>query len=106
SFLVTKNKRKKAKAIIREQLDIDIVLKTLNISDNKEVAEIKPDSDDEKTIIDYSAPDIENKDDEEFEHIDNLNNSFEFNNSLQIPYFAIWASFVQGSQSSFSPLHM
>ncbi|CAG8683893.1 3076_t:CDS:1 [Dentiscutata heterogama] len=78
SFLVTKNKRKKAKAIIREQPDIDIVLKTLNISNNEEeVAEIEPDSDNEKTIMDYSAPNIENEDKEEFEHIDNLDNSFD-----------------------------
>ncbi|CAG8830483.1 26763_t:CDS:1, partial [Racocetra persica] len=39
-------------------------------------AEIEPESDDEKTIIDYSAPDIENRDEEEFEHIDNFDNSF------------------------------
>ncbi|CAG8730404.1 9658_t:CDS:1, partial [Dentiscutata heterogama] len=52
-------------------------LEILNISNNKEkVAEIEPNSDDEKTIIDYSASDIENKDKEKFEHIDNLNNSF------------------------------
>ncbi|CAG8764433.1 25809_t:CDS:2, partial [Racocetra persica] len=38
-------------------------------------AEIEPESD-EKIIIDYSAPDIENGDEEEFEHIDNLDNSF------------------------------
>ncbi|CAG8849128.1 8715_t:CDS:1, partial [Racocetra persica] len=41
-----------------------------------EVAEIEPDSDDEETIMDYSASDIENEDEEEFEHIDNLDNSF------------------------------
>ncbi|CAG8840052.1 9362_t:CDS:1, partial [Racocetra persica] len=41
-----------------------------------EVAEIEPKSDDEKTIIDYFASDIENRDEEEFEHIDNLDNSF------------------------------
>ncbi|CAG8729987.1 9073_t:CDS:2, partial [Dentiscutata heterogama] len=35
-----------------------------------------PNSDDEKTIMNYSAPDIENKYEEEFEHIDNLDNSF------------------------------
>ncbi|CAG8748238.1 16113_t:CDS:1, partial [Dentiscutata heterogama] len=76
SFLVTKNKRKKMKAIIREQPDIDIVLEILNISNNEEVAEIEPNSDDEETIIDYSASDIENEDKEEFEYIDNLDNSF------------------------------
>ncbi|CAG8517212.1 35328_t:CDS:2 [Racocetra persica] len=28
--------------------------------------------------MDYSAPNIENRDEEEFEHIDNLDNSFDF----------------------------
>ncbi|CAG8600332.1 10377_t:CDS:2, partial [Dentiscutata heterogama] len=67
SFLVTKNKIKKAKAIIIEQPNIDIVLESLNISNNEEVAEIEPDSDDEETIMNYSASDIENEDE------DNLN---------------------------------
>ncbi|CAG8604084.1 3846_t:CDS:2 [Dentiscutata heterogama] len=50
---------------------------TLNISNNEEeVAEIEPDSDNEETIMDYSASNIENKDNEEFKHIDNLDNSF------------------------------
>ncbi|CAG8736433.1 14341_t:CDS:2, partial [Gigaspora rosea] len=40
----------------------------------EEVAEIEPKSDDEKTIMDYSAPDIENE--EVFKNIDNLDNSF------------------------------
>ncbi|CAG8850655.1 17523_t:CDS:1, partial [Racocetra persica] len=40
------------------------------------VAEIEPESNDKKTIIDYFAPDIENKNEEEFEYIDNLDNSF------------------------------
>ncbi|CAG8764577.1 9241_t:CDS:2, partial [Gigaspora rosea] len=49
---------------------------TLNISNyEEEVAEIEPESDDEETIMDYSAPDIE-KEDEVFENIDNLDNSF------------------------------
>ncbi|CAG8851007.1 505_t:CDS:1, partial [Racocetra persica] len=39
------------------------------------VAEIESESD-EETIMDYFAPDIKNKDKEEFEHIDNLDNSF------------------------------
>ncbi|CAG8744815.1 16918_t:CDS:1, partial [Racocetra persica] len=39
------------------------------------VAEIEPESD-EETIMNYSAPDIENRDEKEFEHIDNLDNSF------------------------------
>ncbi|CAG8545876.1 4355_t:CDS:2, partial [Dentiscutata heterogama] len=65
------------KAIIREQPYIDIVFKTLNISDNKEeVAKIESNSNYEKTIIDYSAPNIENEDKKEFEHINNLDNSF------------------------------
>ncbi|CAG8816229.1 30165_t:CDS:1, partial [Racocetra persica] len=40
------------------------------------VAEIEPESDDKETIIDYSAPNIETRDEEKFKHIDNLNNSF------------------------------
>ncbi|CAG8835322.1 11930_t:CDS:1, partial [Racocetra persica] len=40
------------------------------------VAEIEPKSDDEETIIDYSAPDIKNGDEKEFKHIDNFDNSF------------------------------
>ncbi|CAG8768136.1 24254_t:CDS:1, partial [Racocetra persica] len=39
-------------------------------------AEIEPESDDEETIMDYSAPDIENGDEKKFDHIDNLDNSF------------------------------
>ncbi|CAG8696871.1 25003_t:CDS:1, partial [Racocetra persica] len=39
------------------------------------VAEIEPESDKE-TIIDYSALDIKNGDEEKFKHIDNLDNSF------------------------------
>ncbi|CAG8783179.1 15208_t:CDS:1, partial [Racocetra persica] len=39
-------------------------------------AEIEPESDNKETIIDYSVPDIENEDEEEFKHIDNLDNSF------------------------------
>ncbi|CAG8827357.1 21876_t:CDS:2, partial [Gigaspora rosea] len=59
-----------------EQPDIDIILETLNISDYEEkVAEVEPKSDDEKTIMDYSAPNIENED-EVFKNIDNLDNSF------------------------------
>ncbi|CAG8830878.1 25195_t:CDS:1, partial [Gigaspora rosea] len=76
SFIVEKKDKKKAKTIIREQPDINIILETLNISDyEEEVAEIEPENDDEKTIMDYSAPDIENED-EVFENIDNLDNSF------------------------------
>ncbi|CAG8820503.1 9136_t:CDS:1, partial [Gigaspora rosea] len=76
SFIVEKKDKKKAKTIIREQPDIDIILETLNISDyEEEVAEIEPESDDEETIMDYSAPDIE-KEDEVFKNIDNLDNSF------------------------------
>ncbi|CAG8849337.1 28702_t:CDS:1, partial [Racocetra persica] len=40
------------------------------------VAEIESKSDNKETIIDYSASDIENRDKEEFKHIDNLDNSF------------------------------
>ena len=76
SFLVTKKDRKKAKAIIREQPDIDIILESLNLSDYEEVAEIEPESDDEKSMLDYSAPDVEDEDKEIFEDIDNLDNSF------------------------------
>ncbi|CAG8628916.1 31134_t:CDS:1, partial [Racocetra persica] len=39
-------------------------------------AEIEPESDNKEPIIDYSAPNIENRDEEEFKHIDNLDNSF------------------------------
>ncbi|CAG8732120.1 15623_t:CDS:1, partial [Racocetra persica] len=39
------------------------------------VAKIEPESD-EETIIDYFAPNIKNEDEEEFKHIDNLDNSF------------------------------
>ncbi|CAG8763187.1 27321_t:CDS:1, partial [Racocetra persica] len=39
-------------------------------------AEIEPESNNEETIIDYSALNIENGDEEEFKHIDNLDNSF------------------------------
>src|SRR5260363_414499 len=76
-FLVNKKDKKKAKSIIRELPDIDIILETLNISDyEEEVAEIEPKSDNEETIMDYSAPDIENGDEEVFKNIDNLDNSF------------------------------
>ncbi|CAG8803191.1 33810_t:CDS:1, partial [Racocetra persica] len=40
-------------------------------------AKIKSKSDDKKTIIDYTTPDIENRDKEEFEYINNLDNSFD-----------------------------
>ena len=76
-FLVNKKDKKKAKSIIREQPDIDIILETLNISDyEEEVAEIKPENNNEETIMDYSASDIKNGDKEVFENIDNLDNSF------------------------------
>ncbi|CAG8673698.1 8803_t:CDS:2, partial [Ambispora leptoticha] len=71
-IFVTKKDKKKTKAIIREQPDIDIVLETLDISDYEEIAEIEPESNDEETIIDYSAPDIESRDEEIFEDIENL----------------------------------
>ncbi|CAG8830883.1 309_t:CDS:2, partial [Racocetra persica] len=56
------------------------------------VAEIEPESD-KKTIMDYSAPDIENRDEEEFKYIDNLDNSFDldqnqFKNFLKSLYLA------------------
>ncbi|KAF0538535.1 hypothetical protein F8M41_007741 [Gigaspora margarita] len=76
-FFVNKKDKKKAKSIIREQPDIDIILETLNISDyEEEVAEIEPESDDKKTIMDYFASNIKNGDEEVFENIDNLDNSF------------------------------
>ncbi|CAG8808448.1 12295_t:CDS:1, partial [Racocetra persica] len=39
-------------------------------------AKIESESDNKETIIDYSAPNIKNGDEEEFEHINNLDNSF------------------------------
>ncbi|CAG8547761.1 31473_t:CDS:1, partial [Racocetra persica] len=39
-------------------------------------AEIESESDNEETIMDYSASNIENGDEKEFKHIDNLDNSF------------------------------
>ena len=77
SFLVVKKDRKKTKVIIREQSDIDLALETLNASDSEEeITEVEPESDDEDTILDYSAPDIENGDEEIFEDIENLDQDF------------------------------
>ncbi|CAG8837884.1 36393_t:CDS:2, partial [Racocetra persica] len=50
-------------------------------------------SDDEETIIDYFASDIENGNEKEFEHINNLDNSFDldqdqFKNFLKSLYLA------------------
>ncbi|CAG8708467.1 16075_t:CDS:1, partial [Dentiscutata heterogama] len=56
-----------------EQPDIDIVFETLNNSDYKEVTEIEPESnDDKKTIIDYSASNIESSDKKIFKDIENF----------------------------------
>ena len=77
SFLVVKKDRKKTKVIIREQSDIDLALETLNASDSEEeITEVEPESDDEDTILDYSAPDIENGDEKIFEDIENLDQDF------------------------------
>ena len=77
SFLVVKKDRRKTKVIIREQSDIDLALETLNASDSEEeITEVEPKSDDEDTILDYSAPNIENGDEEIFEDIENLDQDF------------------------------
>ena len=74
---VVKKGTKKTKAIISEQPDIDLILETLDISDDEEVTEIEPESDDdEEIIIDYSAPDIESNDEEIFEDIEHLDKDF------------------------------
>ena len=77
SFLVVKKDRRKTKVIIREQSDIDLALETLNASDSEEeITEVEPESDDEDTILDYSASDIENGDKKIFEDIENLDQDF------------------------------
>ena len=76
-FLIVKKDRRKTKVIIRKQSDIDLALETLNILDSEEeITEIEPESDNEDTILDYSAPDIENSDEEIFEDIENLDQNF------------------------------
>ncbi|CAG8810445.1 20234_t:CDS:1, partial [Cetraspora pellucida] len=63
--------------IIREQLYIDLVeenLATLNY--NKEVIEIKSESDDEDIILDYPTLNIESSEEEIFKNIGNHNKRF------------------------------
>ncbi|CAG8728080.1 6126_t:CDS:1, partial [Cetraspora pellucida] len=55
----TKDKRKK-KAIIREQLYIDLVEENLAILDyDEKVIEIEPESDNKDIMLNYSTPNIE-----------------------------------------------
>ncbi|CAG8697139.1 11730_t:CDS:1, partial [Cetraspora pellucida] len=72
----TKDKREK-KAIIREQLYIDLVEENLATSDyDKEVIKIESESDDEDIMLDYSTSNIKSSEEEIFEDIGNHNERF------------------------------